>query len=226
MQPQISAGQIDLTTAFDGRLQQYEINTFTKTNAFQEVFIGGVIVAVYQADNTTNPDQFEVAGDYTGDFGTGVVFHVSGSASNDGDYTTVAPATFAAGYTTIYVTDGSITTNEGAGSGTGFISTGTRLELPDNCSALIAAYSTARDTTGVFGAGQIDRAVFARGVGAATITIIGAQQTDFAQESLSGTPDVQLSADTVNGSIKIELKGGSTTLIKWQVYLVLNSLVL
>jgi hypothetical protein len=68
-----------------------------------------------------NPDEFEVQGDYTSAFETGMQFVVSGSVGNDMVYTVVADATFAAGITTIYVADGAISTNETAGTGTGTI---------------------------------------------------------------------------------------------------------
>lgn len=68
-----------------------------------------------------NPDEFVVFGDYTSSFTTGVRFVVRGSTSNDKVYITVADATFALGQTTIYVTDGSIPTNEPSPTGTGSI---------------------------------------------------------------------------------------------------------
>ncbi len=87
----------------------------------QRFIIDGVSYAIDSADNTVSPDEFTIAGDFTELFFTGYAFEVIGSAGNDGTYICVANATFAAGFTTIYVTDGSISVNEGAGTGTGDI---------------------------------------------------------------------------------------------------------
>jgi len=81
----------------------------------------GSMVSIDAADNTVSPDEFQVIGDYTGAFPTGVRFIVFGSIGNDDEYVTVANATFAAGFTTIYVTNGAISVNEASGAGTGDI---------------------------------------------------------------------------------------------------------
>lgn len=221
MQPAITTAQIDFGLPPDAAQTTYIIDAYTKSNTFIEVFIGGTMVQIYQADNTTNPDQFKVSGDYTDFFPSGISFFVTGSASNDGTYTTVAAATFAGGFTTIYVTNGSITTNEGAGLGTGFVSTGKRLVPANNTATLIAIFCVARDTTTTSaGLGQIMKAAFTKDTTAGSILRIGTTLTDFARESVTGTPDTDLTADVTNGSIKINLKGGSTNLLHWKVVVV------
>lgn len=225
-QPKISLDQLDFENP-NGFVQQYEINALTKTNAFQEVFLGGLTVAIDSANNVPSPDEFKVVGDYTETFLTGVMFHVSGSVGNDADYTTVADATFAGGFTTIFVTNGSITTNEGAGTGTGFISTGDRLTLPNDSTTLVSVFAVARDTTTTAsGAGFIQKAAFTRDVGVGTVLRIGTQVSDFSRESMTGAPDVDLDIDTTNGSIKISFKGGSTNLASWRGIVLLQQLTL
>lgn len=220
-QPKIGLDQI--ITPWDA---QFNFRAQTKINAAQEVFMGGICLLVYSADNTLDPDRFVVQGDYDTAFTTGTVFHVAGSTGNNADYTCVADATFAAGLTTIYVTNGSITTNEGAGLGTGTINTGSRIVLPDNSASMITVYAVARDTTTTgAGAGLVHRAVFTRDVGAATVALIGTVQSDFIRETMTGTPDVDLAADTTNGSIQVTITNGSTNLSTWNGLIVLQQIV-
>ena len=80
-------------------------------------FYDGSVVGIDAANAGTAT--FQVIGDYTAAFPTGVHFVVFGSTGNDGEYTTIAPATFAAGFTTIYVT--TVTTTEASPTGTGDI---------------------------------------------------------------------------------------------------------
>jgi hypothetical protein len=217
-QPKISAAQID--NSLDGTFEEYVITALTRTNAFQEVFIGLEPDIVIDAADATL-DTFTVAGDYRTLFPSGTDFHVTGSVSNDGDYTTVSDSTFAGGFTTIYTA--AVPSTETTPTGTGLISLGTRLVLPDLSTAFVAVYSTARDTTTTgAGLGRIDRAVFTRDSGAATVARIGAIQNDLSRETLSGTPDVDITADTTNGSIKIQFKGGSTNLVTWRAQVLLN----
>ena len=68
---------------------------------------GGTITATSYAIATADEiaETFTVSGDMTAYFTNGVVFTVSGSTGNDGDYTTVGNSTYAGGVTTITVAD-------------------------------------------------------------------------------------------------------------------------
>ncbi len=226
-QPKITTAQLDLTKPDEAPQRTFQIVAQTKTNAFQEVFLDGASFAIYQADNTTSPDQFKITGNYTSTFPSGVSFFVSGSTGNDGTFTTVADATFSAGYTTIYVTNGSITTNEAAGFGTGFIGTGSRLVLPNNSTTLVTLFAAARPVTAEdTGAGFIEKGAFHRNILAASVNQVGTSVSDFSKEDMTGAPNVQLSADTTNGSVKIEFKGGSTNLVSWTGIVLIQQVII
>lgn len=96
--------------------------------------------------------------------------------------------------------------------------TNNRIVLPDQCVAMISIFMVARRTdvdSEVFGV--IPRAVFYRNTGAASIARVGAVDTDMSRESMAGAPDMDLTADTTNGSIKIEVKGGSgSPTVEWR----------
>jgi len=225
MQPPISLAQIDVDPLRVG--QTHTVEAQTKTNTFQEVFINGQSFEIDSAENTTNPDRFTIADDFTDIFTTGTTFFVSGSAGNDGTYTVVENATFAAGFTTIYVTNGSITTNEGAGLGTGFINTGERLVLPNNSATLINVFLVGRDTVASpgEGAGFITRSAFVRDATAASVVRIGGLVDSFSRENMAGTPDVDLTADTTNGSIKLEIKGSTSgNVVVWSGVVLLQQI--
>jgi len=101
------------------------INTMQSAGAIADGAITATSYAITDADEVA--ETFKVAGDMMAYFADGVVFTVSGSTGNDGDYTTIGNATYAAGETTITVAnvpdgtdDGNITdgrVNVAAGKG-------------------------------------------------------------------------------------------------------------
>jgi len=90
--------QVDAPTYED--VQDW-INTTQSAGAISGGAITATSYAITDADDVANT--FKVADDMTAYFTDGVEFTVSGSTGNDGDYTTVGNATFAAGETTITV---------------------------------------------------------------------------------------------------------------------------
>jgi len=82
-----------------------EIQDWINTTQSAGLISGGAITAtsyaIAEADEVA--ETFKIAGDVTAYFTDGIVFTVSGSTGNDGDYTTVGDSTYAAGVTTITV---------------------------------------------------------------------------------------------------------------------------
>jgi len=90
--------QVDASTY---KYLQDWMNTTQSAGAISGGAITATTYAITDADDVANT--FKVADDMTAYFTDGVEFTVSGSTGNDGDYTTVGDATFAAGETTITV---------------------------------------------------------------------------------------------------------------------------
>lgn len=89
------------------------INTTQSAGLISGGTITATSYAIAEADDVA--ETFKIAGDVTAYFTNGVVFAVSGSTGNDGDYTTVGDATYHAGNdeTTITVADVPDGTNDG-----------------------------------------------------------------------------------------------------------------
>ena len=100
-------GSLKLDLAQVGTPTYEDVQDWVNTTQSAGLISGGAIAATSYAitDADDVAETFKVAGDMTAYFTDGAVFTVSGSTGNDGDYTTVGNATYAAGETTITVAD-------------------------------------------------------------------------------------------------------------------------